>query len=259
MKPLIIRDLQLDDGSFKLCVTLTPETIEQLRRELQEIDAHKFSLIEWRADYLCMSDAIIEKIKIGIELIKDAFPAKPLLFTFRWNGEGGQTSLSPTEIASIRKGIIKQNKVEMIDFELCWFENVKEEKYQNEYCYLVEQAKKLDIKVIISWHDFEETPDEEKLLGILKAQENVGADIAKIATYAKNKRDLDSLISASARASEILEIPHVALSMGSLGESSRYDWKNSSSCITFAPVDKPSAPGQVALAELQLRLSKRLY
>lgn len=256
MKPLRVGGVVFEDSSFNLCVTLTPGTIEELKDDLKTLGGNEFSLIEWRADYLSFTGSLLETVKTCIDLIKAAFPQKPLLFTYRWKEEGGQTSLGSKDLITIRKEVIEQNKAEIIDFEMYWFRNVQNEENLNEYNYLMERAKELGTKVLLSWHDFNETTDDENLLSIFRTQEKLGADLAKIATYARTETDLDRLMDVSSKASKVLQIPHIAISMGDMGKQSRYDRKNSKSCITFAPIHTPSAPGQLSLLELQESLNK---
>ncbi|HSR03467.1 MAG TPA: type I 3-dehydroquinate dehydratase [Proteiniclasticum sp.] len=254
MKPLKIGNVVLDDSSFAICVTLTPGTIEELKDELKTLGGNEFSLIEWRADHLFFTDRLIETVKSCIELIKESFPSKPLLFTYRRMEEGGQTSLGRKELIMLRKEVIEQNKADIIDFEMYWFRHAQNKEDLNEYSSMMERAKELGIKVLLSWHDFEETPDDENLLSVLLAQEEQGADVAKIAVYARTELDSDRLMGISSKASEVLQIPHIAISMGDIGKRSRYDRKNSKSCMTFAPVHDPAAPGQLSILELQKRL-----
>lgn len=55
-------------------------------------------------------------------------------------------------------------------------------------------------KIIVSYHDFEETPDDETLHNLVEAMFNCGGDIAKIAATATD-------ISDSMRMLDLLEDP----------------------------------------------------
>lgn len=256
MKPLKIGEVIFDDSSFNLCVTLTPKTIDELKSDLKILGGNEFSFIEWRADYLFFTDRFMETVKVCIDVIKEAFPSKPLLFTYRRMEEGGQTSIGRNELIMLRKEVIELNKADIIDFEMFWFREEQNREDLNQYISMMERAKELGAKVLLSWHDFEVTPDVENLLDILLIQEESGADLAKIATFAKTKLDARRLMGVSSKASTLLQIPHIAISMGDMGKQSRYDLKNSKSCVTFAPIHNPSAPGQLSLHELQERLRK---
>ncbi|MBO1263643.1 type I 3-dehydroquinate dehydratase [Proteiniclasticum sp. SCR006] len=256
MKPLKIGDVLFDDGAFNVCITLTPGTVDELRKDLYSLKGRVFRIIEWRADYLLLTSRLSEEIEAGLRLIKEAFPEKPLIFTYRWKEEGGQTSLEPKELYRIRREIVEQNLADIMDIEMYWFRNAQNEENLDAYFSLVKEAKGKGMKVLLSWHDFSTTPDEEQLLRIFRTQEKLGADLAKIAVAAVVESDLDRLMKASFRTAKSLAIPHIALSMGDLGKKSRYDRKKSMSSVTFAPVHNPSAPGQLPLDELQERLNE---
>ncbi|MCX5814737.1 MAG: type I 3-dehydroquinate dehydratase [Proteobacteria bacterium] len=54
---------------------------------------------------------------------------------------------------------------------------------------MVEKAKSKGCKVIVSFHDYEKTPDREELLGIVSLCFESGGDIAKIACKVNTERD----------------------------------------------------------------------
>ena len=256
MKPLKIGEVIFDDGSFNICATLTPGTVEELRKDLNTLKGRAFSIIEWRADSLLLTSRLSEEIATGMRLIKEVFPEKPLIFTYRWKEEGGQTSLEPKELFRIRREIVEQNLADILDIEMYWFRNAQNEENLDAYFSLVKEAKKKGMKVLLSWHDFSNTPDEEQLLRIFRTQEKLNADLAKVAVAAVVESDVDRLMTASFRIAQSLTIPHIALSMGDLGKRSRYDRKRSMTCVTFAPAHNPSAPGQLPLDELHERLNE---
>ena len=257
MKPLKIGDVLFDDGSFNICVTLTPGTVTELRKDLKTLKEKEFSIMEWRADYLLLTSRLSDEIATGMRLIKEVFPEKPLIFTYRWKEEGGQTSLDPKKLFRIRREVVEQNLADIMDLEMYWFRNAQNEENLDAYFSLLKEAKKAGMKVLLSWHDFQKTPDEEQLLRIFRTQEKLGADLAKIAVFASMESDLERLMTASRKATQSLGIPHIALSMGDSGKRSRYDRKHSMTSVTFAPAHNPSAPGQMPLEELHERMNQK--
>ena len=199
MKPLKVGEVIFDDGSFNVCATLTPGTVVELRKDLYSLKGKAFSIIEWRADYLLLTSRLSEEIGAGLRLIKEAYPEKPLIFTYRWKEEGGQTSLDPKELFRIRSEVVEQNLADVMDIEMYWFRNAQNEENLDAYFTLVKEAKDRRMKVLLSWHDFSETPDEEQLLRIFRMQEKLGADLAKVAVAAVVESDLDRLMTASLR------------------------------------------------------------
>ncbi len=256
MKPIVIGNALFQDGSFNLCVTIAPSSIEELTRDLVRLKLMEFDLIEWRADYLISHNNLDKMIKEGLLKIRSAFNEKPFLFTFRWDQEGGRNPLSAKEILSVRKTAVESGAIDLLDVEVYWLRNAQSDEKLELYVNLLEEAKSLGIRCILSWHDFVETPEEEMLLKILSTQMKLGADICKVTTMAKTEEDTVRVMEVSRRAAKVLDVPHIALAMGDYGKSSRYDKANSQSCITFAPVDNASAPGQLSLEELKKRLEK---
>lgn len=256
MKPLIVRDLIIQDGAFSICVTLAPTSMHELKKDLLKLKTKDFDLLEWRADYLMDHRELETGVLSGILLIREAFPHKPFLFTFRWDQEGGQSHISREELFSIRKKAVESGKIDLIDVELHWLRNAQSDEKLSMYVNLLALAKASGISCILSWHDFNETPEEDMLLKILTAQMRLGGDICKISTMAKTEEDTLRMLNVSRRAAKTLEVPHIAMVMGDYGKSSRYDKSASKSCITFAPLNQSTAPGQFSLEEIKMRLEK---
>ncbi len=105
--------------------------------------------------------------------------------------------------------------------------------------------------VIGSFHDFKRTPSERVLNGVIRASSAHGADVVKIATYARCEEDVLGLASLLRRHRNV---PLSLLGMGPLGKSSRIELARAGSCLTYGFVDKPTAPGQYSCAELRARL-----
>jgi len=254
MKPLLIRETEIKDGSFRLCVTLAPSGISDLRNDLTKLETMEFDLLEWRADYFMNKQDLWSDILHGIDLIRASFPDKPFLFTFRWDQEGGQNHISAQDLLSIRRAAMESGKIDLLDVEVYWLRNAQSDEKLSMYVNLLEEAKASGVRCIISWHDFSNTPEEDILLKILETQMKLGADICKITTMAKTEEDTTRVLNVSRRAADVLHVPHIALVMGDLGKSSRYDRSASKTCITFAPLNQSSAPGQFSVDELRKRL-----
>src|SRR5699024_3884219 len=73
----------------------------------------------------------------------------------------------------------------------------------------------------------------------------LGADVPKIAVTPRSARDVLTLLSASLTVAEDLSGPHIAISMGTLGASTRVAAETFGSAATFATAGEGSAPGQL--------------
>ncbi len=96
-------------------------------------------------------------------------------------------------------------------------------------------------QLIISYHNFKETPDQKTLKDIATKAKTLGADIIKIATQANKEEDNDTVLKA------VENEKAVALCMGPLGARSRTE--NPNSLWTYRALNKRSrtAPGQLTL------------
>lgn len=136
---------------------------------------------------------------------------------------------------------------DLIDIELTQEEEVTRT--------LIEQAHAAGTKVIISSHDFDQTPALEEMCGRLQRMEALGGDIAKLAVMPNDELDVLRLMEASLRAHRQMQIPLITMSMGSLGMLSRIGGELIHSTVTFASVGKRSAPGQPDAAEARAALA----
>src|SRR5439155_19913597 len=83
---------------------------------------------------------------------------------------------------------------------------------------LVPRARTLGRTVILSAHLLTATPPVAELLELVDRARGLGADVAKIVTYARDRADLRALVAATLAASER---GVVTLAMGALGPLSR--------------------------------------
>ena len=80
--------------------------------------------------------------------------------------------------------------------------------------------------------------------------ENLGADIAKIAVMPISKSDVLRLMDVSQRASQIMNIPIITMSMGPMGLVTRINGEFTCSAVTFGSGENASAPGQIPCGDL---------
>lgn len=105
--------------------------------------------------------------------------------------------------------------------------------------------------IILSWHDFDGTPEAGRLEDLLEEMLAAPAQVVKIVTLARqpedNLRVLSLITRAKARGREI-----IAFCMGSAGKWSRVVASLLGSFLTFAPfsLKGASAPGQLTVNEL---------
>jgi len=123
---------------------------------------------------------------------------------------------------------------------------------------LIELAKKLRCKVIVSYHNFEETPDVFILDQIIKQSIRDGADLVKIATMANSPADCAKIMSLYSNHSNL-----IAFAMGNAGKITRIAAPFLGAEFTFASADVEhlTAPGQLTATQMEdiFKILKRQY
>ncbi len=167
----------------------------------------------------------------------------PLLFTNRPQWEGGNWQGSEEErIALLVEAIVAG--ASYVDIELL----APEESLLR----IVDTAASAQAKVIVSWHNFDETPADDVLVDIFKRQVASGADIGKIVTMAEDYSDSLRVLALQLLAAKEY-FPLAAFCMGQAGKISRAATLELGGVLTYAAVDRQSctAPGQLSVDELR--------
>jgi len=109
-------------------------------------------------------------------------------------------------------------------------------------------AHKYNTKIIISYHNFNETPGLQDLYSIVETCYELGADVAKIATMVNSNADNARILSLYN-----IQKPLVALGMGHIGMITRLMAPFLGAEFTFASMDEgePTAPGQIGYGEMK--------
>lgn len=102
-------------------------------------------------------------------------------------------------------------------------------------------------KVILSKHDFTQTPGRETLESWVREAITLGADVVKIATMARSWDDNFKLLSLVGK----FERPVVAFAMGPMGLISRVFAPLMGAPFTYAALEQPVAPGQMSYGAME--------
>jgi 3-dehydroquinate dehydratase type I len=115
----------------------------------------------------------------------------------------------------------------------------------------IRQMKSAGADVILSFHNYSETPPAEQLTKILEAEKRLGCDICKIVTTARAPRDNLTVLGFLLREAATARL--VSFAMGSDGVPSRVlsPWFGAE--FTFAALSEKSktADGQLTIDELR--------
>ncbi|MEG0593043.1 MAG: type I 3-dehydroquinate dehydratase, partial [Coprobacillus sp.] len=194
-----------------------------------------YDLVELRIDFY---ENILDNQKV-ISLLNDLriMIDKPILFTYRSLGEGGQIQLTDDQYIDLVRNVCESQLIDIVDVELLSGNQIV---YQ-----LVEIAHVHKIKVLISNHNFDLTPDNNLMRQTLEHMEIMNADILKIAYMPVNKKDVLRLMDITLEMSTKLTKPIVSMSMADIGKISRVCGEFTGSAMTFACATYASAPGQI--------------
>ncbi|MDO5417607.1 MAG: type I 3-dehydroquinate dehydratase [Lachnospiraceae bacterium] len=244
MIPVTVRNVVFGQGRPKICVPIVAETEEGIFRAAEEIRSLPADLVEWRADWyenLEQPDEVVKTLRLlrgwlGEEL--------PILFTIRTEKEGGQARLEPEVYASLNIRAAESGYADLVDVELFSGKTLVDR--------VVERAHGAGVKVILSSHDFSQTPPEEEMVSRLRTMQEWNADFLKLAVMPQSTRDVLALLSATvAMREKYAERPVITMSMGADGIVSRLAGEAFGSCLTFGCAGQASAPGQMGAEDLK--------
>lgn len=242
-KTIFLRGKILGGGKPLLCIPIVSSDEISLQNEIKKVVDLSPDVIEWRADYF---DDItnIYKAKKVLDMIRLIAREIPIIFTCRSYMEGGFKEIENNTRLELIKEIILSGKIDVVDMELS--------SGRENIAYIKSIAQKNNVALILSYHNFQETPPNEIIIEKIKQEIYSGADIAKIAVMAKNEEDVLNLLISTLKAKQEILNPLITIAMGGIGAITRAAGWLFGSDLTFAEGEKASAPGQIPIKELKL-------
>ncbi len=238
-----VRNVTLGEGIPKICVPLVSAAASELVAEAKALNELVPDLVEWRSDLFAEVENLAA-VQETLAEISSVLPDIPLIFTFRSAREGGGREISEEYYIRLNQAAAESGHVDIIDVELFNKENVVRE--------LIDAAHACGVFVIVSNHDFNGTPSVEEIVSRLRQAQALGGDLPKIAVMPQHAGDVLTLLAATNTMREqYADRPIITMSMAGEGVISRLAGEIFGSALTFGAAHKPSAPGQVAVAELR--------
>jgi len=148
-------------------------------------------------------------------------------------------------IATFRPGKINEKErinllIEAVNFG-AKFVDIEIETDFESIAKIEKATKNNDCKLIISYHNYKETPNTDKLMNIVEKCKKLNADIVKIATFINKEEDNSTIISLYSIYKNI-----VAIGMGEKGKITRIASVLCGSPFTFVSENNnKTAPGQI--------------
>lgn len=240
-----VRVGRLEIGSGRPCiiVPLTASEPASLVKEAGALAALPVDMAEWRVDMFCASTGVDEKAVLAVLPRLREVLRVPLLATFRTAEEGGSCALSDEGYASLCAKLCESGNIDLLDVEAFFRSGAAGD--------IIAAAHACGVPVVASNHDFHATPPKDELVRrLLYMQDELGADILKIAVMPRNRSDVLTLLAATEEASSRARRPVISMSMGPLGVISRVCGQSFGSAATFGAAGSVSAPGQMDVTAL---------
>ncbi len=216
----------------KICVSIACKTTREAITAAKESE-NNADVLEIRLDAL--SDPEIQSFTSALQ--------KPLLFTCRAKWEGGLFSGTEDERIGLLQDAVRANAA-YVDIELKTDPKL--------YMQLLSEVKNSPTCIIVSWHNFEETPPEDVLSSIFNQQLQSNAHIGKIVTLAHDFSDVLRVLNLQGLALKN-NFPLIAFCMGEMGMISRLSTLEVGGYMTYAAPDKgrETAPGQLSVSAMR--------
>lgn len=248
MKAIHLHGKKIGDGSRPLiCTPLVGKTPEAVLDELRVVLPKGPDLIEWRVDFFeAIGDTAMVVAVAG--RLKEAAGGIPIIFTCRSMNEGGERiNLDSAAVVKLLAAVCASRQVDIIDYELS--------NPGHELTELRRASRDNDVAMIMSYHNFQTTPEAEVITSKFMDAERLGADIGKVAVMPRSPEDVLTQLGATWRASEAVAIPIIGMSMAGFGSVSRMVGGVFGSTVTFAVGKSSSAPGQIPIEDLRVALT----
>ncbi len=241
--PIKARSGVLGGEKPMVCIPLVGKDHEAILAEAKNVPSIAPDVIELRVD----AWDFIEDTAASLAMVKEVrgiVGETPIILTCRGDWEGGVKKVTDEAKFGLYEAAVKEDLVDFVDMELIY----GEEKIKK----MLDLLKGKNISLIVSFHNFNETPSREEIISILKKQIAAGANVAKLAAMPQKEEDVINVLSATLEVRrEFPAVPMITMSMGPIGAVSRLVGGLFGSDLTFAVGSKSSAPGQIPVADLR--------
>jgi len=232
MGPPSDNDMKTKIKKAKVCVSVAAKSIDEVLTVARRIEDDA-DVIEIRLDGIDTIDfsPLITTLK------------KPLLLTNRPTWEGGKFSGDEeVRVASLVEAV--RLNCAYVDLEF-----LAPARSQGK---IMRAKDNSSTKLILSWHNFKETPSRLELLAIMDEMVYRGCDIGKIVTMANDYHDVLRVLQLQ-EAAEKIDFPLIAFCMGQAGVISRLATLVLGGYMTYCMADRgeATAPGQMSLATMR--------
>ena len=214
----------------KVCVTIAQSSPRKVSKELQRAISDS-DYVELRLDFLKPN-----QIPFCLTIVRKYL--KRCICTLRPTTEGGKFRGTEKERISILK-LIAEFEPYLLDVE---YNTLKKNRELQKY------LKTAKTNILVSWHDFEKTPNAQTLRLMLRKMSKFSNNV-KIVTTARTIGDTIRILSLYKNHAKKIRL--ICFAMGDYGRMSRILCTKLGSPYTYVSLGKPVAPGQFSLKEMK--------
>lgn len=242
MKEIGIRERVIGKEYPGICLSITAKNKEDLYNQLELGILEEPDLIEIRIDQWVK--CLLNKLDETFKRIREIIHSTPLIATYRTLKEGGKGRFEDNYLRDLYKILIMNKYIDVVDIEI-----FQGEKYLEKLMML---GKEYNKKIILSYHNFDETPSNDAIRDIFCKGISLDGDIIKIAVMPNSNGDVIRLLEISKEIFNEYNKPIIAISMGEYGKISRVIGGKYGSILTFVSLEKyVSAPGQLSIKDIK--------
>lgn len=215
----------------RICVSITTSAPEDLKNQINRAFSYGADFVEIRFDFL-----VLEDMQEALKIVKDI--RKRAIFTFRSLQQNGKfTGNEELRIFWLKQLSLSQPM--LLDVELHTLLDNDE---------LVDFLAEQKTRILVSWHDFEKTPANDKLMDIL-GQMRIYSNYVKVVTTARDIQDCMRLINLY---DITTELNLISFGMGEMGILSRILCTiYGNAPFTYAALEETFVPGQITLQQMR--------
>jgi len=246
IKKISIKNIKTKKNKTKICIPISACTIEEALEDLKKA-GEKDELVELRIDFI----KDIDEGKVE-RLLKNK--TEEVIVTCRPKSENGRFEGSEEERILLLKKAVELG-AEYVDIEFKTNNNFITELIKNKKTKEIEDFRGFEkqkffkqSKIIISYHNFDETPPIKELENIYNEIKRLNPDLVKIVTFANSLNDNFNIFKLLEGKNDL-----IGFCMRLKGQISRVLAPKFNSRITFASLEenKESANGQLTIEEMK--------
>lgn len=217
-------------------------TLDDLNQYQNEIDIVELRIDQWPENH-------IQLLTKNLEILHNQGADFKVLVTYRTISQGGKGSLPYEAYMKLLQDIAHLDYCHMIDIE--WDSDYDVIAHRD----FVRLAQKNDKQVVVSYHNFQETPEIDILKFTYYKMHQLNPDYVKIAVMPQCREDVATLLQAMATSVDAVYPKVIGISMSQLGVVSRVAQGAFGGSVSYGCLGTPQAPGQLHVKTLKDQLS----